>query len=432
MRYLFTTALVATGLAGSAMAQENIDFWYETANPDQQGWIQELLIDGFEAANPGFGLTIDYRGNELDKQLRIAMLSGSGPDVVLTPGPSYVAPMAQNGQLLSLEPYAEQYGWNAGILPVFLEMGRYDGTLYALPKTYETIGLYYNKTLFAENGWEVPETLAELEALADVMLDAGIQPFSAGNSTWRGANEWFVTIALNSVAGPDNVHAALIGQIPWTSEPFVEAINTLKGWWEKGYFSENYFSIDGGEQAMDLLATGQAGMMPSGTWQFQNVPTYFDQAGTEPGFVGFPSADGAPVFALGVGSTFSIAASSDVPDGAAAVIGHIFTPEFYSAMGSQWQGEWNMPLSDLSGVAMAETVLPLYTEAMANLAASVGEGSYGYTTWTFLPPATNNYLINGIEEVWLDQITAEQYLAEIEANFQSEMAEGKVPAIPSR
>ena len=36
-------------------------------------------------------LTIDFRGTELDKQLRVAMLSGSGPDVVYTPGPSYVA-----------------------------------------------------------------------------------------------------------------------------------------------------------------------------------------------------------------------------------------------------------------------------------------------------------------------------------------------------
>lgn len=432
MRLLFSSVLIATGFTSVAVAQENVDFWYETANPDQQGWIQELLIDGFEQANPDYGLTIDYRGNELDKQLRIAMLSGSGPDVVFTPGPSYVAPMAQNGQLLSLEPYAEQFGWNDAILPVFLEMGRYDGTLYALPKTYETLGLYYNKTLFAEKGWEVPTTMADMEALADVMLAEDIQPFSAGNSDWRGANEWFVSIALNSVAGPDNVYAALTGEIPWTAEPFVEAINTLNGWWEKGYFGENYFSIDSGEQAMDLVATGQAGMMPSGTWQFQNVPTYFDQAGTEPGFVGFPSANGAPVFALGVGSTFSIAASSDVPDGAAAVISHIFTPEFYSNMGSVWQGEWNMPLMDLSEVKMSDTVLPLYSEAMANLAASVGEGSYGYTTWTFLPPATNNYLINGIEEVWLDQITAEEYLAEIDELFQSEMAEGKVPTIPAR
>ena len=66
----------------------------------------------FEAADTGVDLSVDYRGNELDKQLRVAMLSGSGPDIVYTPGPSYVAPMAQSGQLLPLDDYAIKYGWN--------------------------------------------------------------------------------------------------------------------------------------------------------------------------------------------------------------------------------------------------------------------------------------------------------------------------------
>ena len=99
---------------------------------------------------PDDELTIDFRGSELDKQLRVAMLSGSGPDVVYTAGPSYVAAMAQAGQLLPLDDYAQKLGWNDRILPVFLELGKYNGKLYALPKTYETLGLFYNKTLFDE------------------------------------------------------------------------------------------------------------------------------------------------------------------------------------------------------------------------------------------------------------------------------------------
>ena len=77
--------------------------------------------------------------------------------------------MAQAGQLLPLDDYAEKFGWNERMLPVFLDLGRYDGKLYALPKTYETLGLFYNKTLFDKNGWKAPTTIAELEALADEM-----------------------------------------------------------------------------------------------------------------------------------------------------------------------------------------------------------------------------------------------------------------------
>ena len=428
------TALGATFLTAFAThsAAQDVVWWYEQATPDQQQLMTDLIETPFAEVNPDVNLVIDYRGNELDKQLRVAMLSGSGPDVVYTPGPSYVAPMAQAGQLLPLDDYAKQYGWSDRILPVFLEMGRYDGTLYALPKTYETLGLYYNASLFEENGWEVPTDIASLEALADQMLEMGVTPFAAGNSDWRGANEWFVTLALNAVAGPETIYKALTGEIPWTDPAIVEAIDTLDRWWDAGYFGPDYFSINSGEQVAERLANGDAGMMPSGTWAFQNVAIYFGESGAQPGFSGFPSAKDAPVFPLGVGSTFSIAQTSANPDGAAKVIDFIFSPTFYGPMNSAWQGEWNIPLVDLSEVQMGPDVLPIFTEAMATLASSVNEGNYGYTTWTFLPPATDSLLINGIEEVWLDRTTSEEFLAELDAQFKQEMSEGKVPAIPAR
>lgn len=426
-------ALIAfAGLSHTALAQDRVSWWYEQATPDQQKIIKDNIVDPFNSGQSTYNLVVDYRGNELDKQLRVALLSGSGPDVVYTPGPSYVAPMAQSGQLLPLDDYAAKYSWSDRILPVFLDMGRYNGKLYALPKTYETLGLYYNASLFEKHGWKAPTSIAELEALADAMLKEGVTPFAAGNADWRGANEWFVTLALNAIAGPDNINKALKGEIPWTSEPFVKSIDTIAAWWDKGYFGKNYFSLNSGEQAADAVATGAAGMMPSGTWQFQNVGTYFGKSGNKAGFVGFPSASGDPVFPLGVGSTFSIAAKSKQPDGAATVIDHIFTPAVYGSMNSAWQGEWNIPLKDLSKVKMADNVMPLFTDAMGVLAKSVNEGKYGYTTWTFLPPATDSYLINGIEEVWLKKASTKDFLAKLDATFQKEKAEGKVPAVPNR
>jgi raffinose/stachyose/melibiose transport system substrate-binding protein len=422
-------------MSGTALAQDRtpITWWYETVNPENRAHLQELIIDAFNEANPDQELSIDIRGAELDRQLRIALLSGSGPDIVYTAGPSYVASMAQAGQLLPLDDYAEKFGWRERLLPVFLELGEYDGTLYALPKTYETLGLFYNKTLFEQNGWEPPTTIPEMESLADTMIEMGLVPFGAGNADWRPANEHYVSIVLNSVAGPENVYRALLGELPWTAEPFVKAIDTLNSWWQKGYFGPNYFSLTG-EQAFAQVATGQAGMAPTGTWNFQNVERYFPENNAEPGFIGFPSNPevGEPVYALGIGSTFSIAATSQNPDGAAAVIDYIFSDAFYGAMNSVWQGEWNTPLRDLGNVEMSSDVLPLYTEVMADLADSVDEDRYGYTTWTFLPPATNTYLVSGMEEVWLNRISSTEFLAQLDATFREEMAAGKVPAIPER
>ncbi|MDB5550039.1 MAG: extracellular solute-binding protein [Rhizobium sp.] len=408
-----------------------VGFWYESASPENQENLQKFLVDAFNTKHPENALSIDFRGSDLDKQLRVAMLSGTGPDVVYTAGPSYVAAMAQAGQLLPLDDYAKKFGWNERLLPMFLDMGKYDGKLYALAKTYETLGLFYNKTLFATNKWKAPTTIAELEALADEMKAKGLVPFGAGNADWRGANEWHVSIAFNSIAGPDNVYKALTGVIPWTDPAFVTAIDKLAEWWDKGYYGENYFSLTL-EQSFAQIATGQAGMAPTGTWSFTNIPAYFPPNNVEPGFVGFPSMKGDPVFALGVGSTLSVNAKSENPDGAAAVLDYMFSDEFYSAMNSVWQGEWNLPLADLSKVKLSDKVLPLYTEVMKELSSAVGAGNYGYTSWTFLPPATDTYLVSGMEEVWLKKTSTADFLKKLDETFKSEKEAGKAPAIPPR
>ncbi|PCI87618.1 MAG: ABC transporter substrate-binding protein [Hyphomicrobiales bacterium] len=430
---LIAGAIAAFTTAQAALAQEPVTWWYEAANPEQQAALGEFMIDKFNAANPEHVLTIDYRGNELDRQLRIALLSGTGPDVVNTPGPSFVATMARAGQLMPLDDIAAEMGWNDRILPFFMDLGRFDGHLYALPKTYETLGLFYNKALFTENGWTPPTTLAELDTLAEAMMAKDIIPFGSGNSGWRPSNEWQVSIALNSIAGPDNVQKALKGELPWTAEPFVKAINALDGWWDKGYFGPDYFSLNG-EQVMANLADGTAGMAPTGTWNFGIVPEYFKGRFEDVGFVGFPSGEGVsyPIYALGIGSTFSISAKAQNPEGAAKVIDQVFSENFYTDINNVWQGEWNVPLRDLSNLKLSDDVIPLYSSAMANLASAVNENQYGYTTWTFMPPATNSYLVSGIEEVWLDSLTTEDFLAEMDKIFQQELAEGKVAEIPAR
>lgn len=416
---------------GFAADPKPVSFWYESASPENQDNLKNILVDPFNAAHPEDMLSIDFRGSDLDKQLRIAMLSGTGPDVVFTAGPSYVAAMAQAGQLLPLDDYAKKYGWNDNLLPLFLELGKYDGKLYALAKTYETLGLFYNKTLFNTNNWKAPTTIAEFESLADEMKAKGLVPFGAGNADWRPANEHYVSIVLNSISGPENVYKALTGAIPWTDPAFVAAIDKLAQWWDKGYFGDNYFSLTL-EQAFAQIATGQAGMAPTGTWNFTNIPTYFPQNNAEPGFVGFPSMSGDPIYPLGIGSTLSVNAKAGNADGAAAVLDYIFKDDFYSKMNSVWQGEWNLPLKDLSKVKLADNVQPLYIEVMKNLSSAVNAGKYGYTTWTFLPPATDTYLVSGMEEVWLKKQSSADFLKKLNETFKQEKDAGKAPAVPAR
>jgi raffinose/stachyose/melibiose transport system substrate-binding protein len=376
-------------------------------------------------------LSIEYRGNQVENQQRLALMSGGGPDIINANGPALALAMAKAGQLLPLDQYAADLGWNDRLIPMFLSIGKVDGVLYSIPKNYEAMGLFYNADLFAEKGWTAPKTIAEMETLADTMLAEGMTPFVAGNAGFRSANQQFFTVAINQLAGPDAVREALAGERPWTDPVFVDAMTKFKEWYDKGYYGRDYFSTSSID-AFAGMVTGKTGMAPQGTWAFSWVKDYFEPAGVNAAFTSLPVAEGLdyPMFPIGIGSTLSINANSANPDAAAKAIDYVFSADFYGAIVPQWQGEWNVPLADLSKVEMKGEVTPLYDEATTMLADALADGNYGYTSWTFWPPESEQYIISGVEELWLGSATPEQFLQRLQDVFAAELAAGSVPPLP--
>ncbi|WP_439601128.1 ABC transporter substrate-binding protein [Devosia sp.] len=431
-RSLSGVALAAIALMapGHAMAQ-TVSWWYEALTPEQQKLLDDKLVGGFAASHPGVTLELEYRGNAVENQQRLALMSGGGPDIINSNGPATALSTAKAGQLLALDDYAAKLGWDKRLIPMFLSLGKVDGVLYSIPKNYEAMGLFYNADIFAAKGWTAPKTVAEMETLADTMLAEGMTPFVAGNAGFRPANEQFFTVALNQLAGPAAIREALAGTRPWTDPVFVEAMTKFKAWYDKGYYGKDYFSTSTID-AFAGMVTGKTGMAPQGTWAFSWVKDYFEPAGANAAFTSIPVAEGVPypLFPIGVGSALSINAKSANPDAAAQVIDYIFSGDFYGAIVPQWQGEWNVPLADLSGIAMQGEVTPLYKEATTMIADAIADGSYGYTTWTFWPPKSEQYIISGVEELWLNKASPEQFLAGLQEIFAGELAEGSVPPLP--
>lgn len=54
-----------------------------------------------------------------------------------------------------------------------------DGSVYMVPASSAIIGLYYNKTLFAEQGWALPGSFEGLMELTGTIREAGIDPVAA-------------------------------------------------------------------------------------------------------------------------------------------------------------------------------------------------------------------------------------------------------------
>lgn len=365
---------------------------------------------------------------------RTALAGGSGPDVVITPGPSFVFELANAGLLLPLDDYTSSLGWDKDIVSWALSLGSVDGKLYSIPVELETMILYYNKTLFEQNGWTPPKTIDELMTLAQTIQDAGIMPFSGSNSEWRPANEWYASAFFNASAGPQAVYEALNGTRPWTDEAFVKAISDLDTLQQNGWISgglENYYTLTTDEY-WSAFGNGEAAMVIEGSWAMGTIGDNFGEAAGNTNdwdWVPFPSASGEDTFAIGVGSTYSINAASKVADAAADYLSFFFSPETQASLTSTC-GFAPAP------VRLTSDMLSGIDERRARLYETISKasdaGNYGYLTWTFWGPKSDVYIYEEIEKVWGGEMTVEDYLAGLQDIASQELAANETPPLPAR
>ncbi|MEN3349360.1 MAG: raffinose/stachyose/melibiose transport system substrate-binding protein [Bradyrhizobium sp.] len=441
-RRQIVAAIPAAALAASlprtpARAQDGrkvVTFWFAQANSDGQAALRSNLIDAFNASQDKYTLQLEVKGAAVNNLLKVALLAGNGPDIVQTSGPSYLTSIANAGQLLPLDDLAAKFKWKERFLPALLNTGVYGDKLYALPRDYESMHLFYNKQVFSQNGWKLPTNRAEFEAVADAALAKGITPFSAGNADWKGVNEWLMTVFFNNVAGPDNVHKALGGELPWTAPPFAEAVELSKAWYTKGYFGKNYLSLTN-EQSFLQVVNGKAAMAFNGTWSFGTKSYGMSKPDTVMDVAPIPGLSDrvtTPLAHLACGATLSIAKNSQNADGAAAVFEFMLSRKFYENMNRDWPGKWALPVKDLPPDLLQGIGYPLFEKTIVSLHEAFSSGRFGYTTWTFWPNASNSYVTEGIEQVWLNRITTDAFLNRLQTVFAQEFREGKVPPLPPR
>ena len=161
--YLILIAALVLVSTSVVFAQDRptVTVWFNAGS--QPSCTAPLITEGFNSTSQTAQVEITDVPEMWDVA-RTAVAGGGGPDVVISPGPSFVYEMAAANLILPLDDYAAALGWNDSFVPWALSLGTVDGTLYSLPNELETLILYYNKTLFEENGWEPPTTIDELMA----------------------------------------------------------------------------------------------------------------------------------------------------------------------------------------------------------------------------------------------------------------------------
>ena len=115
---IFFSVVIMLVSQGLVFSQDDVTvtWWVETTDQGELDHLQLTLVEPFEEANPGINLEIT--GQEgLQDVLRTTILGGEAPDILHTFGPSWNAEYIDAGFMLSLDTYADLYGWQDKILP---------------------------------------------------------------------------------------------------------------------------------------------------------------------------------------------------------------------------------------------------------------------------------------------------------------------------
>ena len=160
----------------------------------------------------------------------------------------------------------------------------YDDKLYGLQIWHNSpeYVMVYNKTMFEENGWEVPSTYAELKDLCAKIADEGITPwFMPGADGWQHQLAFFQIGGVYEEANPGLYDALNTNQATFAdNEKMLEVLNEFKELSDNGYFGEDWIGTDSTNMANEFGDRNIAMAMANSSY----IQQIKDDTGTEDEF----------------------------------------------------------------------------------------------------------------------------------------------------
>jgi len=395
---------------------------------------EDVYMKPFQKLYPNVTFNSQPQNDEGIKQkILTALAAGQGPDIIDALSSSDAIPFAQAGYLEDLGPLAEQENWKDTIFPWAMDVGVVDGKLVALPVNFETLVLFYNKTLFEENGWTPPTNREELETLAGEMEAKGITPFTNANADYVGATEHVLSSFLNMVAGPAKMHDALTGDIKWTDPAFVESVELMTDYFDNGWFSggvKQYFSTTDPVKYGDLV-NGKAAMFMSGSWEIGALNDYFNGSGQEWDWAPLPSLDprvAEGVYPLSIGATIAINSASQNKPAAEAYVKWRLTNADDRWTAIKEFGDLPLPVKFDASTAPADIDPRFIAQYEALSDASIAE-KVGYVTWTSLGAGAEAYVLENEDKLLTHDLSAKDFLKGVDDAFQKDLGKGLIPPV---
>ena len=219
--------------------------------------VMNKLISQFEQQNPGYKVqrTVVPYENDLTKMLHQAS-SNSLPSVVMVDEP-WLPEMAAGGVLVPLS----KFGFTgAALSPGAREVGIYKGVLYGASTGNNSLGLVYNKTLFAKAHLQPPKTWADMLTDAKALTRGGVSGFGMGAAQGAPADWQFEPFFWT--AGGDLTHVNNAGG--------VAALTFLTQLVNSGGMPKSVVNWTQSEAAAQF-ANGKLAMVDIGPWE---IPSF--------------------------------------------------------------------------------------------------------------------------------------------------------------
>lgn len=171
-----------------------------------------------------------------------------------------------------------------------IDMVSQDGNIYSVPvNIHRGNVIFYNMSVFEENGIEPPETFDEFLQVAEELDAAGVTPLALGDKEAWTATQIFENVLLGAL-GPEDYQALWDGDIAFDDERVVEAADIFKQMLE--YVNEDHASRNWQDSAQ-LVSEGEAAMINMGDWAKGYFSNDLDMEVNEDfGYFAFPETEG--------------------------------------------------------------------------------------------------------------------------------------------
>ena len=226
----------------------------------------DQVEDQFNATHDDIHLTISSP-NDASTILRTRFIREDYPDIIGIGGDINYSYYVDADILADVSDYPGMADVKESYIDILeaLEITPKDGT-YGVPYVANAAGILYNRDMFEEHGWEIPESWDELMDLCEEIEAEGILPFYFGfRDTWTCLAPWN-SLAVD-LAPADTCQKVNAGETTF-SEEYVEVAEKCAQL--VSYGPEDPFAY-GYNDACTAFANGESAMYPIGSYAVPQI-----------------------------------------------------------------------------------------------------------------------------------------------------------------